>query len=107
MAPPRALASLLRRVLQANGAAAPASRRAFVSPARDLPPDEHVPEKYTGPSKAEVLAMRKEFLSPGLFCCLPLSRARASEARRGAARTVRMQAAGLARAPETTHGSRF
>jgi hypothetical protein len=36
-----------------------------VSVARELPPDDHVPEPYTGPSKEEVLAMRKEFLSPG------------------------------------------
>lgn len=49
----------------ANGA--PASRRGFVSVARELPPDDHVPEPYRGPSKEEVLAMRKEFLSPALF----------------------------------------
>jgi hypothetical protein len=66
----RALAaSLLRRALSragGHGAAAAASQRAaFVSLARDLPPDDHVPQKYEGPSKEEVLAMRKEFLSPG------------------------------------------
>mgnify|MGYP001171286793 CR=1 FL=1 len=32
-----------------------------------LPVCNHTPRKYTGPSKAEVLAMRNEFLSPGLF----------------------------------------
>lgn len=63
----RLLASIARlRVVAAssssNGAGAP---RGFVSVARELPPDDHVPEPYTGPSKEEVLAMRKEFLSPG------------------------------------------
>jgi alanine-glyoxylate transaminase/(R)-3-amino-2-methylpropionate-pyruvate transaminase len=28
---------------------------------------QHTPEKYTGPSKAEVLALRKQYLSPGLI----------------------------------------
>lgn len=32
-----------------------------------LPACNHQPQPYTGPSKAEVLAMRNEFLSPGLF----------------------------------------
>src|SRR5205814_1607144 len=32
-----------------------------------LPIAPHKPEKYSGPSKAEVLAIRKEFLSPGLI----------------------------------------
>jgi alanine-glyoxylate transaminase/(R)-3-amino-2-methylpropionate-pyruvate transaminase len=32
-----------------------------------LPPFEHVPRPYTGPSAAEVLALRKEFLSPAIF----------------------------------------
>lgn len=31
-----------------------------------LPPFNHTPAKYTGPSKAEVLAMRKEFCTPAL-----------------------------------------
>lgn len=31
-----------------------------------LPPFSHTPAKYTGPSKAEVLAMRKEFCTPAL-----------------------------------------
>jgi len=31
-----------------------------------LPPFAHVPSKYTGPSKAEVFAMRKEFCTPAL-----------------------------------------
>ena len=34
--------------------------------APQLPPCSHVPQKYTGPSKAEVLAMRKEFCTPAL-----------------------------------------
>jgi alanine-glyoxylate transaminase / (R)-3-amino-2-methylpropionate-pyruvate transaminase len=32
-----------------------------------LPLAPHKPEPYTGPSKAEVLAVRKQYLSPGLF----------------------------------------
>ena len=32
-----------------------------------LPPTSHTPQKYAGPSAAEVLAQRKQFLSPGLF----------------------------------------
>ena len=32
-----------------------------------LPPFAHQPQPYTGPSAEEVLAMRKEFLSPALF----------------------------------------
>ncbi len=32
-----------------------------------LPPFDHTPQPYTGPSAEEVLAMRKEFLSPAIF----------------------------------------
>jgi alanine-glyoxylate transaminase / (R)-3-amino-2-methylpropionate-pyruvate transaminase len=32
-----------------------------------LPPSSHVPQNYSGPSAEEVLALRKEFLSPALF----------------------------------------
>src|SRR5258705_14003276 len=32
-----------------------------------LPLAPHKPEPYTGPSKAEVIALRKEYLSPGLI----------------------------------------
>src|SRR3954454_15535234 len=32
-----------------------------------LPMSPHTPERYTGPSKAEVLALRKQYLSPGLI----------------------------------------
>ncbi len=32
-----------------------------------LPPTPHTPTPYTGPSAAQVLALRKQFLSPGLF----------------------------------------
>src|SRR5436305_14605273 len=32
-----------------------------------LPLAPHQPEPYTGPSKAEVLALRKQYLSPGLL----------------------------------------
>jgi len=33
----------------------------------DLPPFDHQPRKYTGPSADEVLRLRKEFLNPGIF----------------------------------------
>jgi alanine-glyoxylate transaminase/(R)-3-amino-2-methylpropionate-pyruvate transaminase len=32
-----------------------------------LPPTPHTPQPYTGPSAAEVLALRRQYLSPGLF----------------------------------------
>ena len=32
-----------------------------------LPPSPHTPQPYSGPTAAEVLAQRKQFLSPGLF----------------------------------------
>jgi alanine-glyoxylate transaminase / (R)-3-amino-2-methylpropionate-pyruvate transaminase len=32
-----------------------------------LPPFDHAPRPYTGPSKAEVLALRREYLTPALF----------------------------------------
>jgi alanine-glyoxylate transaminase/(R)-3-amino-2-methylpropionate-pyruvate transaminase len=32
-----------------------------------LPPSHHQPKKYTGPSAAEVLALRKQFMNPGIF----------------------------------------
>lgn len=32
-----------------------------------LPPTQHVPQPYVGPSPAEVLALRKEFMNPGIF----------------------------------------
>jgi alanine-glyoxylate transaminase/(R)-3-amino-2-methylpropionate-pyruvate transaminase len=32
-----------------------------------LPPTEHQPQPYTGPSAAEVLALRKQFMNPGIF----------------------------------------
>src|ERR1039457_1049869 len=32
-----------------------------------LPPTNHSPQKYNGPSAAEVLAQRKQFLNPGIF----------------------------------------
>src|SRR6185503_16985152 len=34
--------------------------------APQLPPCDHVPAPYDGPSKAEVLALRQQFLTPGL-----------------------------------------
>src|SRR4051812_49396858 len=32
-----------------------------------LPPCDHVPEPYDGPTKAEVLALRRQYLTPGLI----------------------------------------
>jgi len=32
-----------------------------------LPPTSHVPQPYTGPTAAEVLAQRKQFLNPAIF----------------------------------------
>ena len=32
-----------------------------------LPPTNHQPQKYTGPSAADVLAQRKQFMNPGIF----------------------------------------
>ena len=32
-----------------------------------LPPFDHKPQPYTGPSADEVLALRKQFLNPGIF----------------------------------------
>ena len=33
----------------------------------ELPPFDHQPKKYTGPSADDVLRLRKEFLNPGIF----------------------------------------
>src|ERR1041384_1550641 len=33
----------------------------------ELPPFDHQPKKYSGPSADEVLRLRKEFLNPGIF----------------------------------------
>ncbi len=33
----------------------------------NLPPFDHTPRPYTGPSKDDVLALRKQFLNPGIF----------------------------------------
>ncbi len=32
-----------------------------------LPPTDHKPHPYTGPSADEVLALRKQFMNPGIF----------------------------------------
>ncbi|MEX1110523.1 MAG: aminotransferase class III-fold pyridoxal phosphate-dependent enzyme, partial [Chthoniobacterales bacterium] len=32
-----------------------------------LPPTDHQPQPYTGPSPEEVLALRKQFMNPGIF----------------------------------------
>ncbi len=33
----------------------------------ELPPTDHVPEPYHGPSQSEVLALRTEYVSPGVL----------------------------------------
>jgi alanine-glyoxylate transaminase/(R)-3-amino-2-methylpropionate-pyruvate transaminase len=32
-----------------------------------MPPTDHVPKKYSGPSRAELLAMRKQYTNPAIF----------------------------------------
>jgi alanine-glyoxylate transaminase / (R)-3-amino-2-methylpropionate-pyruvate transaminase len=36
-------------------------------PALKMPPCDHTPRPYSGPSRAEVLAMRKQYVNPALF----------------------------------------
>ncbi len=50
-----------RPLVPAHSPAAPAARRV------SLPMANHRPRPYTGPSKAEVVATREQYLSPGLF----------------------------------------
>ena len=38
-----------------------------VGTALRMPPTKHVPKRYTGPSRAEVLAMRKQYTNPAVF----------------------------------------
>ncbi len=38
-----------------------------VETSRSLPATDHVPRPYTGPSKAEIIAMRREFTNPAIF----------------------------------------
>ena len=60
---------MLRALGRASGfrslAAALSSSAAL--PEMDLPDFEYVPKPYTGPTKEEVLATRKQFLNPGIF----------------------------------------
>lgn len=62
--------SLSKRVVS-HLQGAVASLRLFSSEAApattgpELPPCDFVPPAYVGPSKAEVLALRKQFLNPG------------------------------------------
>src|SRR4051812_6598945 len=44
---------------------APSTPRALKSV--PLPPTSHQPQRYTGPSAEQVLALRKQYLNPGLF----------------------------------------
>src|SRR6187551_1415053 len=36
-------------------------------PSPELPPFDHQPQPYSGPSADQVLQLRKEFLNPGIF----------------------------------------
>lgn len=45
---------------------APSKPAAVSSVVPQMPPFAHMPQRYSGPSKAEVLAMRKEFCTPAL-----------------------------------------
>ncbi len=74
MAARRTLAAALRALrggAAAEGAAAAPPRRALAAeaaPARAaprLPPHNFAPPPYTGPSKEDVLALRKAYMSPG------------------------------------------
>ena len=41
--------------------------RAPAAPRLELPPVKHVPRPYSGPSRAELIAMRKQFTNPAIF----------------------------------------
>ena len=38
-----------------------------IEPALALPPCDHVPRPYSGPSKAELIAMRQQYTNPAVF----------------------------------------
>jgi alanine-glyoxylate transaminase/(R)-3-amino-2-methylpropionate-pyruvate transaminase len=57
------IAPSLSRDLAGSGKSA---RRDGREPVR-MPPTDHVPKPYTGPSRQEVLAMRKQFTNPAIF----------------------------------------
>ena len=38
-----------------------------IAPRLEMPPTDHVPRPYDGPSREEVLAMRKQYNNPGVF----------------------------------------
>jgi alanine-glyoxylate transaminase/(R)-3-amino-2-methylpropionate-pyruvate transaminase len=40
---------------------------ATITPRLELPPTDHVPCPYTGPSKDEIIAMRRQFTNPTIF----------------------------------------
>lgn len=67
----RSLSALLPRALiGAETLTRSASMASVASMARDapeLPPFAYTPPAYTGPSKAEVLKLRKEFMNPAIF----------------------------------------
>jgi len=48
-------------------ASAPPRQAAAAQARTAMPPCDHVPRPYTGPSRADVLAMRKQFTNPAVF----------------------------------------
>ena len=70
----RCLTRALTRAAQAQRSAVGLQERTQASlAARDisepkLPPFSHEPAKYTGPSKQEVIDLRRKHLNPGQFC---------------------------------------
>src|SRR5882757_8621076 len=42
-------------------------KEAAGSRALQMPPSDHVPRKYTGPSRQEILAMRRQYANPAIF----------------------------------------
>ena len=38
-----------------------------IAPRLEMPPTDHVPRPYRGPSREEVLALRKQYMNPGIF----------------------------------------
>src|SRR5712692_1797310 len=56
------------RVIQTNESLMPANTTSAPAPRRvSLPVSSHRPAPYTGPSREEVLAMRRQYLTPALI----------------------------------------
>ncbi len=59
---------LLQQARSLSAAAPQPSTTQSTGPLPKLPPFDHTPAPYTGPSAEEVLATRKKFLSPCELC---------------------------------------